>query len=906
MDLQTSGLFFVILLSCTFGIQLNENGYTGVLIAINPAVPEDPALLQSIEDMIKDASSYLYYAAGKRFYFKEVTVLVPSNWAGKYERAKTERYDKAHVIIDEPNRAYGDEPYTLQYGQCGDEGQYIHLTPNFMLDDNLVAVYAKRGRVLVHEWAHLRWGLYDEYSDEEPFYLSKEVTVEATRCSKNIDGEQCTSREDCGDCAKNTTTGLPTSDCMFLPNQSSTAKESIMAYPGLNSVSEFCTTETHNAEAPNRQNQMCGNRAALDVILNSSVDAGAQQSFATIPSVNITFVQRKSRVVCLTLDVSSSMSFNDKILRLRQAATLFLREIIEDTAHVGIVQFSTEAEILKGLTEINGNQSREDLVSALPTGTILYTYVCKGLLTTLEVLKQHDQSAEGDEIVLLTDGEATDNIMTDCFNDITRSNVIVHTIALGKSADNTLKHMSDETGGIFFYAAESLDSNELVDAFASLITSDGNLTHQAIQLESSGNTITDWFNGTFSVDWTVGKDTAITIVYEVSGSSPIIFIEGPSGESFTQSDFIHDPSARTLTLRIPGTAQIGEWHYSLLNMGSKQAMAITVTTRAASANVPPITVRAHMDQNSADGRKAMLVYAAVTQKGLPVIMADVTATLESDAGHMALLQLEDNGAGADAFRHDGIYSAYFIDLKTGRYSLKVRVQNKGKARISTHRRSGAPYIPGYVVNGQVVLNPPKPPVNNEPVEVGSFSRTATGESFVVELGSTDPPLFPPCKIIDLKAKLEGENVTLTWTAPGAIYDQGTASLYHIHWSKDLELLRREFNETRAVNTSALSPQEAGSIEEYTFSSSNFNITNGTTVFFAIAAENADPLQSEMSNIARVVKFEPPVYIHTQQHNSINVIAIAVSGTVAAIVVMIAVIFRFNSFVAKNTRCVINN
>lgn len=32
----------------------------------------------------------------------------------------------------------------------------------------------------MHEWAHLRWGVYDEYNEEKPFYLSN-GRVEYTR-----------------------------------------------------------------------------------------------------------------------------------------------------------------------------------------------------------------------------------------------------------------------------------------------------------------------------------------------------------------------------------------------------------------------------------------------------------------------------------------------------------------------------------------------------------------------------------------------------------------------------------------------------------------------------------------------------------------------------------------------------
>ena len=74
-------------------------------------------------------------------------------------------------------------------------------------------------------------------------------------------------------------------------------------------------------------------------------------------------------------------------------------------------------------------------------------------------------------------------------------------------------------------------------------------------------------------------------------------------------------------------------------------MSITVTSRAASAGVPPVTVKTHMNQQTNDGVKAMVVYAEVSQNGLPVILADIRATLESDAGDKQELDLLDNGAG---------------------------------------------------------------------------------------------------------------------------------------------------------------------------------------------------------------------------------------------------------------------
>lgn len=38
----------------------------------------------------------------------------------------------ADVIIDSPNPRHGDTPYTDQQGKCGEHGEKIHLTPNYV------------------------------------------------------------------------------------------------------------------------------------------------------------------------------------------------------------------------------------------------------------------------------------------------------------------------------------------------------------------------------------------------------------------------------------------------------------------------------------------------------------------------------------------------------------------------------------------------------------------------------------------------------------------------------------------------------------------------------------------------------------------------------------------------------
>ncbi|XP_049323310.1 calcium-activated chloride channel regulator 1 [Astyanax mexicanus] len=844
-------------LGAAIGIKLDGNGYTDLLIAINPAVPQNNELINRIKTMITKGSEYLLEALDRKVFIKEVNILVPPTWTGSFAKARRETYDKANVIVGHPNTAFGDEPYTKQMKGCGEEGEHIHFTPDFLLKDDLLKVFGPREKVFVHEWAHLRWGVFDEYNKKQPFYWSKTQEIEHTRCSGKIAGKLYdVSSGSPLPCSFDPKTGLPTKGCKFIPNKDQKTSSSIMFMPSLDAVKTFCEDGDHNTEAPNRQNKECNFRSTRTIIYKHSVDSAALKTLTPLktkpPPPKFRVVQRKSRATCLILDVSGSMS-GERIRRQQQAAALFLSEIVEEGASVAIVQFSNDASIRRPLTKIKGKASRDALIKNLPTSAGGGTYMCKGLLKSLEVLKADDGDTIGDDVIFLTDGEASDDINT-CFQTAVKSGAIINTLALGPSASVILKTMADQTGGKFVVAKDDLLSNQLVEAFSSFSFSDGDPIKQTVQLESIGKNTADWFNGTVPIDRTVGNSTTFTVIYE--RATPTVYIKSSSGRVYTQAHIKDDTASKTITLNIPGTAEPGVWKYSFLNRKAPaQTMTLTVTSRAAHDSVPPLIVTAKMNKLSSDGSKPLVVYAEVSQNLMPVLGANVTATLQSDTGHSVQLYLLDNGAAADNVKDDGIYSRYFTYLKSGRYSLKVKVTDRTDTKRSLGKPSGALYVPGYIVNGKVELNPQEPPVNVEPANVGSFSRIATGESFVVKVASGVTPNFPPNRIRDLSAEFQNDNVLLNWTAPGEIYDEGTAKSYEIRWSENLEMLQKNFSGANLLNTSGLQPKEVGSAEQHHFLPDT-QIKNGTTLFFAIQAKNKKGVKSELSNIARVTKFLP--------------------------------------------------
>ncbi|XP_078416856.1 calcium-activated chloride channel regulator 1-like isoform X3 [Cetorhinus maximus] len=815
---------FGLVLSCILcdciknssGAKLENNGYRDIVIAINPGIQHNEELIENIQEIVSEASFYLHRATKQQVYFADVKILLPQSWpvsSSSVHRPTSESYEKADVIIAEPHLKHGDDPYTLQYGGCGEKGRYIHFTPNFILNSSLTQNYGSKGRVFVHEWAHLQWGVFDEYNNLVPFYLFN-GTYEATRCSKEIVGKisDCTSSP-CTSCDIDPNSGLPKGNCKFYPAKSQTSSSSIMYMQALSNVVEFCDEKTHNREAPNMQNKMCNQRSTWDVIKKSE-DFRNNHPPHTGPVIpTFTLLQAKDRVLCLVLDTSGSMS---------------------------------------------------------------------------SVLRGDDGATDGDEIILLTDGE--DGGISSCFAEVGQSGSVIHTIALGPSAAVELEQLSKMTGGSQFAATDNVDASGLIDAFTGLVSGNGDISQQSIQLESSGTRIDDdsWLNNTIFIDKTVGNNTFFVVTWETQ--TPDVFVHDPNGKVYDSGDFGIDKTVHTARLNIPGTAQTGPWMYSILNPGTEQVITITVTSRAADVNVPPITVNVHISEKNSLG--ARIIYAEVSQGFSPVMFAKVTAIIERPTGPPVEQDLYDNGTAADIVKNDGIYTRYFSKYSGyGRYNFKVRVEGKeGTTKIAIRTGAHAFYIPGYTENGMIQTNLPRPPGNMEDLqaELGDFSRVKSGGVISVPAGT---PIvdFPPCKITDLQATIVKNKVELEWTAPGDDYDQGAASRYEMRMSDNLLQLRDNFSTAALVNLTSLNPQPYGSREAIAFVPENTKLQNGTTIYFALCAYDKINQSSEMSNVAKASVYVPLIK-HAKGNNSVSEVVWSVIVVTILVCLIIGIIY----------------
>uniref|UniRef100_A0A8D2AKR4 VWFA domain-containing protein n=1 Tax=Sciurus vulgaris TaxID=55149 RepID=A0A8D2AKR4_SCIVU len=903
-------VLFLIQRSNSSLVKLNDNGYEDLLIAIDPGVPEDGRLIEQIQDMVTTASTYLFEATKKRFFFKNVSILIPENWERRpeYMGPKHESYNHADVRIAAPALPGRDEPYTRQFTDCGEKAEYIHLTPDYVLGKKQNE-YGPSGKLFVHEWAHLRWGVFDEYNEDQPFYSATSKKIEATRCSIGISGINRVHKCQAGSCATkpcrtNSTTKLYEKDCQFFPDKVQTEKASIMFMQSIDSVFEFCNAENHNQEAPSLQNIKCNYRSTWEVISSSEDFENTTPMEAPPPPPVFSLLRISERILCLVLDKSGSMSSFNRLNRMNQAAQYFLLQTVENGSWVGMVHFDSVATIKSELIQIKSDSERNKLLESLPTQAYGGTSICSGIEAAFQVIEKLNSQIDGSEIVLLTDGE--DGTTGRCIDAVKQSGAIIHLIALGPSADEAVIEMSNITGGKHILASDIAENNGLIDAFASLTSENADTTQKLLQLESKGLTLNNdpWMNDTVIIDSTVGKDTFFLVTWEKQ--PPSISLWNPNGtltEAFTQ-----DTLSKMAYLSIPGTAQVGTWTYSLQANANPEILTMTVTSRAANSSVPPITVNAKMNKDTNSFPSPMIVYAQVLQGYLPIIGANVTAFIESKSGKMEVLELLDNGAGADSFKDDGVYSRYFTSYsENGRYNLKVRAHGgtNSARRSSRHPLNRAAYIPGWVVDGVIEGNLSRPE-NDEDTQtiLENFSRTASGGAFVVSQVPNTPLLdvFPPSQITDLDATFEGDQIKLTWTAPGDDFDVGKVQQYIIRTSGSLIDLRDNFDDALQVNTTDLLPKEANSKETFVFKPGNVSEENVTHIYIAIQSVDKSNLTSKASNIAQVALFIPqadpgpdkppnpnPGESHPNQNSGINIstIVLSVVGSVAVVSIILS-------------------
>ncbi|XP_057365308.1 calcium-activated chloride channel regulator 1-like isoform X2 [Daphnia carinata] len=762
--------------------------------------------------MIRRASSVLYRATKKRAYFKDVRILVPESWSNVRSNLSTwETYSEADVRVAPAALVHGDKPYTIQSGGCGQPGEYIHLTPDYLrtlTDANNTSVFGPPEKVFVHEWSHLRYGVFDEFGHQND---KKYPLFYKPPNSEEILPNLCTNKPPIfttkdvvtqGPCRIDPTTGVYNGNCIYNLLPQFVPDSSLMSDYSIDSVVDFCEDDqdlAHVFAAPNKHNAMCGSYSVWTVITRHPDFAMNNNPPSDILFLEPTFqiVRSSGSRFVLVADTSGSMNDHKRIIRLYESSRRWIKYDISDGSKLGLVQFSNKATITSPMVEITGDASREALIARLPVNAVGATCIGCGLQKALELLRP---GGPGGVIILLTDGEETDRpFIYEVLSEVVRSGARVVSIAFGRTAEDKIEDLADKTNGKSYFIDDNDPSQGLNDAFV------GSLTYQpAVSADQivvlllnrqyqnvAGGTIND----RFSVDSTVGRNFIFRIDYTQKSHLKSFILKSPNGTVYTQ--LVYDDVAKVAMFKLP-EAEVGTWYFTLMVSSSTvDSLAVHVTSQTRSTTTAPIRTECYVPDGNTIGNtnaSPVRILAKVMQGANAVVRAKVKAHIEMPSGPSQILELLDNGVSADTLADDGIYSRYFVNATSGgRYTVECEVWDDGSA---------------YVNDGTFVRSRQKRSATSR--MTGSFTRMASGGSFkITQSAAVGADIYPPSRITDLFIVEVQTNpdmtATIQFTAPGEDLDSGTAASYEIRYSPVFDDLRG--TNFGSANNSTLVQQE---------------------------------------------------------------------------------------------------
>ncbi|XP_077547787.1 calcium-activated chloride channel regulator 1-like [Haemaphysalis longicornis] len=458
----------VIAAAGTIHIDTTDGGYEGVTVSIHHSVPFNEAIVENLKEMFRAASIFLHHATNGSVYFKSIRIEFPISWPKRdHARAvSSNSYERSDVRINLPTETTGDAPFTEYPGICGEIGYFIQLTPRFLAQTrNMTAGGSDfTAYVFVHEWAHLRYGVFDEFGSlgdaaYPPLYCQN-GSVWLNGCSKNFETVENVTK-----CIGPNCTVDPS--CKITPriSRSLHVESSIMFLPYMGSdVKYFCDDEggirQHNYKAPSRQNALCKQRSTWDVIKeHADFKNLAMPNRSKTIQVNFEEVQQKELLpqrVVLVLDASISMREKDRLKILKEGVTSYVQHIKDNTWRLAIVTFSWNATTVRSLMMVNGTTRRGYLEEIEKMSVGPYTCIGCGLERALQELTSPKESAEGGVIVLVTDGEENKGPMIkDTLPKLVEAKAVVSTVGLASAVDEKLLELAVSTGGKAFTMRDS-------------------------------------------------------------------------------------------------------------------------------------------------------------------------------------------------------------------------------------------------------------------------------------------------------------------------------------------------------------------------------------------------------------------------------------------------------------------
>merc|ERR1712172_170514 len=370
---------------------------------------------------------------------------------------------------------------------------------------------------------------------------------------------------------------------------------------------------------------------------------------------------------------------------------------------------------------------------------------------------------------------------------------------------------------------------------------------------------------------TKGKDCTapleITLVRPDDDHTPEL-----QNEQFTCSS----SNSRMFRHMVADLALEGRWVYKVTAQEDLASVSIKVESKSRNPSTDPVMTRCWISTGSEDIDTTtdikLAVVAEVVQGSKPVVGAKVEASVErppinstGDPQPPILLQLLDNGSGADKIKNDGTYTRYFAKYTgKGRYSVKCQVSGDDETGVNDGFTSSRvfPKIPDP--HSPLCCGSDAMPPGSKTTKTGNFIRQAAGGAFqVTNEVDMESDNIPPGRVTDLEAKNLPGKIAVQFTAPGDDLDSNDkAASYVVKYSSTVGNLtgvnfdEEEFN-TAVTNDdlvdSTLDPEVGGTKKTFFIKSSIFPY--GAKFVLALKAVDEKGNQGKVSNTVQI--YLPP-------------------------------------------------
>ncbi|XP_045199670.2 calcium-activated chloride channel regulator 4A-like [Mercenaria mercenaria] len=854
-----------IVVSGVFSISVNNGGYEDINIVIQNTVAENEILLERIQEVFTKTSQLLFEATRHQVYFRQINIILPKSWSWKSEYTEIPALSEleSYITVEEGKVK---SPHTKRKRKkCGDPGWYIYLHTDFLFTKGNTE-WGPHENVIVHEWAHLRWGLFEEYGSKKRgrFYLDNGIW-NPVRCSGSVSGKVGKGR-DCtratSKCKTTDTSRLINENCKFCPDESQAESNlsSILAFNWIDRVSTFCDKENdktvpvhqrHNSKAPNKHNSKCRGRSAWEVMREHEDFKAAPLSASTNTTPIFNILRETDGYRVFVLDVSGSMQ-GTRIATLYQACEYIIQTNIPEDSWLGIVWFSSSGSTKMDITRVTSQQVRDALITAVPQTTGGGTCIGCGIDEAIRILSSKRGDPAGSEIMVISDGQNNVGDLDASIENAKEANVIIHTISVSQAADERMISMATATGGIHISYLETGTisfASVFIEILSSGVTSFAteSTTILSEKLDSlSSNTVPF----SFDIDSSVGINTTVSIL---QGSSTDISIEvqSPDGTVYTEQTTGGD----SLILDIPGTAVTGKYNATVTTQTST-SFEYYVTSWPTGSEVVRISSWVTPINLDFFTGELPVIEADVMKGRAAVLNAIVTAVVETGGSESCEVALLDDGADPDDTIDDGVYAGViprFCFDQNGRVSAKVYARGEnGTASVQdVFSGAGSPDSDEDLNSTEVLQD------SFQRVSLPSEILVSNYSSIIANQDITAPGRITDVSIIDISTENtqygESRNFTITWTATGDDINIGQATEYELRISDDINVLIDNFSSAELLDVvnANFTPKAAGEVE-YIRIEIDAEESYTSTTFFGISAKDEAGNTGDISNIVSIL------------------------------------------------------